>query len=475
MTLKQVKAHTWLYPHRSLFRTPLSAFEAQAKESISLLSATPMGRSVSAHEPSHATYVPASSSHLIPHIQQKGLSPPSSPDIVPSKSSDPRRHTVQLEYDKPSSKAKPTAEDIFSSTAATPAKKVILDVPVKTKRSGETEISGLGVPPAPSLVRSATTGAATSTKHTVLDTVDEISSGLVSPRIEVRRPSESSSLVSGTSGPGVSRPPTSRPAMPHGSKPRPTSYHPPSTGGISMLKNRSASGDRTATLNMLQRQSSSSSSSKKMEPTMTETLRNVEGEISSGSKQGEKLVIRTTAGTRTMQAQGVVVESTLPQRSKSHKRASASISMVADRVFSIFASSTKQPTSPLLPQQENTVIDKPKENIGRSNTTRRNPSGATVLSKRRQNSGNVKNEASSPKASRHNTEPDIPTPKVVRSNTEPQFIKAQGLLSPTIPPVESPKVSKSKKFGELTPDKGSSGAARKVMEFFRRRARAFAE
>jgi len=33
ITLKQVKAHTWLYPHRALFRTPLSDFEAQAKES----------------------------------------------------------------------------------------------------------------------------------------------------------------------------------------------------------------------------------------------------------------------------------------------------------------------------------------------------------------------------------------------------------------------------------------------------------
>src|SRR5271156_5098996 len=181
MTLKQVKAHTWLYPHRSLFRTPISAFEAQAKESISLLSATPMGRSVSAHEPSHSAYVPVSSSHLAPHthIPQKAVSPPSSPDIVPSKLSDPRRHTVQLEYDKPSSKGKPTAQDIFSTTSGTPGKKVILDVPVRSKRSAETEVSGLAVPPAPSLVRSATTGAATSSKYTVLDTVDEVSSGLI--------------------------------------------------------------------------------------------------------------------------------------------------------------------------------------------------------------------------------------------------------------------------------------------------------
>src|SRR5579859_1648183 len=72
MTLKAVKAHTWLYPYRNLFRTPISDFEAQAKESISHLSATAMGRSVSAHE-SHSSYIAPSTSRLAP----KAVSPPS--------------------------------------------------------------------------------------------------------------------------------------------------------------------------------------------------------------------------------------------------------------------------------------------------------------------------------------------------------------------------------------------------------------
>lgn len=63
-----------------------------------------------------------------------------------------------------------------------------------------------------------------------------------------------------------------------------------------------------------------------------------------------------------------------------------------------------------------------------------------------------------------------PVPKITRSRTESQI---------AVPVVEvfstgrgSPKMTKSsKKLGDLAPDKGSTGAARKVMEFFRRRAR----
>src|SRR5579871_5893488 len=149
MTLKQVKAHTWLYPHRALFRTPISDFEAQARESISLLSATPMGRSVSAQEPSHTSYIQPSSSHLITHTAKAATSPPS-PEMS-SLTLDPRRHTVQLEYDRPAPRRQ---EDTVKAE-----KKGTLEIPgAKPSKSQDQDLSALGVPPAPALARSATTG-----------------------------------------------------------------------------------------------------------------------------------------------------------------------------------------------------------------------------------------------------------------------------------------------------------------------------
>jgi hypothetical protein len=229
MTLKAVKSHTWLYPHRSLFRTPLSEFEAQAKESVSQLAATPMGRSVSAQEPAHTSYITPSSSHLMAPVAKNVSTAPKSD--IPSVSRESRRHTVQLDYDRP--QRKPRDENKSE-------KKVILEIPSgHPSRTPESDLVTLSLPPAPALARSATT--TTTTRTTTLHTVEESLSE--KSRQENRPPSETSSVSA------VSRPPTARPTMPHSSKPRPTSYHPPSGfGGVSMTKGRSVSGERPAPL-----------------------------------------------------------------------------------------------------------------------------------------------------------------------------------------------------------------------------------
>jgi hypothetical protein len=493
MTLKQVKAHTWLYPHRSLFRTPITDFEVQAKESLVHLAAQPMGRSVSAHESHHASYIPPSSSHLVSHTTQKSVSPPTSPPV--SKTFDPRRHTVQVEYDRP-----------IPLIRTEEVKPVVEVAPVK-KRSvkDDLEVTGLGVPPAPALVRSATTGAA-SPRTTVLSTVQEKSPEKTSKtdtadaeaESPTRRPSPSSSVS------GVARPPTARPNMPHGTKPRPTSYHPPSSGGISMTKNRSTSGDRTATL-LLQRRPSSASS-RKVVPSPIAPIsspQNVEGEI-----------LQSTPPPQDPHTTIPMVDKPLgppPTRTKSHKRASASISLVADKVLSFFTTTARisPPSSPER-RPSGTVSVEPKQGAGvaRSNTTtRRNPfpgsaHGSTVLARRREKSTSSKQSISrsatetvlpntSPKSSHTavkngvvpgSPDPTIdsletgPSPKVKRSKTETQVIlPVVEVYSSAQLGIDSPKMKGSKKFGEMGPDKASTGRARKVMDFFRRRARGLME
>ena len=495
MTLKQVKAHTWLYPHRALFRTPLQDFEAQAKESIVHLAATPMGRSVSAHESHHVSYIPPSSSHLITHTAAKTVSPPSSSQV--SKTFDPRRHTVQVEYDRPIPTIRTEGPIPAVIEPAPPAK--------KKPQKDDLELTGLGVPPAPALVRSATTSAAAAPRPAILDTVQEKSpekagkNDNADEKIEspTRRPSGSSSVS------GVARPPTARPSMPHGTKPRPTSYHPPSSGAISMTKGRSASGDRTATL-LLQRRPSSASS-RKVEPSPTapvSSLQNVKGEIlqSTPPPQDSRTSIPT-------------VDKPLgppPTRTKSHKRGSASISLVADKVLSLFTTTTRvSPVSSPERRPSGTVTSESKQGgtIGRSNTTtRRNAfpgsaQGSTVLARRREKSTSSKQSISrsasehvattSPKSSRSAVKNGIaaassaqtidyvepPNPHIKRSKTETQVtLPVVEVCSPTQLGIDSPKISKaSKKLGELAPEKGSTGRARKVMEFFRRRARGFME
>ena len=489
MTLKAVKAHTWLYPHRSLFRKPITDFEAQAKEVVTHLSATTMGRSVSAHESHHTSYIPPSSSHLITHVA-KEVTPPSSPEL-PSLTLDPRRHTVQVEYDKP-------VPTITREDMSKPEKKIVLELQ-SGKKPAEQGISALGVPPAPALVRSATTGAA-APRPTVLDTVEERSPERT--RTDYRRPSASSSVS------GVGKPPTARPHMPHGTKPRPTSYHPPSTGAIAMSKGRSASGDRTAATLLLQNRPSSGSSRKGLnEPSPTEPIssyQNVEGEIvQSNTPPQETLIAKATQPTADQPV------GPPPQRSKTHKRASASISMVADKVFGFFTTKPSPPTSPNRRPGGTGVqlVDQTKSKVARSTTTtRRNPfpgsaTGSTVLARRREKSNNNSNPSitrsatdtaiatSNPKTSHNQVKTAVPNstpptftssespssiPKIVRSNTEGQL---------AVPPVvevfsagrcvsDNPKVStKPKKLGDLAPERGSTGPARRVMEFFRRRAR----
>jgi hypothetical protein len=497
--LKAVKAHTWLYPHRSLFRTPIADFEAQAKESVSHLAATAMGRSVSAQEPHHASYIPPSSSHLITHAG-KDISPPTSPEIK-SATLDPRRHTVQLEYDRP-------VPTIVRDEVSKPGKKVVVETPrtQKPRSRDDHEILSLGVPPAPALVRSATTGAAAAPRLAPLDTVEE--RPLEPTHEEIRRPPP-------TSVSGVAKQPTARPAMPHGSKPRPTSYHPPSSGGVSMSKGRSASGDRTA--NLLQQRRSSSGSSQKVFNEISpsapiSSYQNVEGEIvQSNAPPQETFVARSTKST----ASQPTIEQSMgppPQRTKSHKRASASISMVADKVFGFFTTSTKA-TSPLSsPQQtisENVATtDQPKSKHGmsRSNTTTRRTSvfgtvtNATVLSKKREKSNTPSKTSitrsvtevtaiSSPKsqtpekasttqsASRALTsEPYSPISKLTRSQTETHIsTPIVEVYTPGRPGSDTPKASKPpRKYGSVS-ERGSTGAARRVMEFFRRRAQRMAE
>ena len=445
MTLKAVKAHTWLYPHRSLFRTPISDFEAQAKESISHLSATTMGRSVSAHEPSHSSYIPPESSRLT----SKAVSPPSSPEIK-STTLDPRRHTVQVEYDRPSK----IPEDA--------KKKLFLEIPAHqlSPKKDEGEISGLGVPPAPALIRSATTGAATSSRPTMrLDTVDERSPE--KPRTEIRPPSQSSSAS------GVTRPPTARPTMPHGSKPRPTSYHPPSNaGGVAMGKGRSTSGDRTANLILQHRSSSGSSRKAFIEPSPTAPIssyENVTGEIVQSTTPPQEFVRKKPTPPSSEMGPPSA-------RSRTHKRASASISMVADRVFGFFTTGKTSPNSS--PQR---IVSNP-VGMTRSNTATRKvpvlggPPGATVLSKKKEKP----NTPSKISITRSATDIAISSPSSkytkspVLSSTLPRNRTESYFPVPELLPPQSHRAAK--KLGDMGPEKGSTGAARRVMEFFRRRA-----
>ena len=515
MTLKAVKGHTWLYPHRALFRTPITDFESQAKESVSHLSATAMGRSVSAHESHHTSYIAPSASHLLTHTATKStISPPSSPEIA-SATLDPRRHTVQLEYEKPIPTI--TREDVSKGE-----KKVVLDVPSKKKSNEEADVSGLAVPPAPALIRSATTGAATP-RPTTLDTVVERSPDRTRAD-EKRRPSASSSVSQ-----GVSKPPTARPAMPHGSKPRPTSYHPPSSaGGVPMSKGRSASGDRTATLLLQRRSSSGSGSSRKgyNEPSPSEPVssnQNVEGQILQSNTPPQEILVARTRSTTMPTIDPVLPPTTTtttttaatttpattgppPQRSRTHKRASASISMVADKVFSFFTT-TKLPSPTSSPERRPSILAsdsvRSRNGVTRSNTTtRRNPvlgsaQGSTVLARKRDNSKTSLTRSptepavstASPKATSapvvtgtrsspvksptlatltlaHETE--VLEAKIPRSITEVQIpgtaTHRHGLESPKL-------VKPNRKLGDMPPDKASTGPARRVMDFFRRRTR----
>jgi hypothetical protein len=491
MTLKAVKAHTWLYPHRALFRTPITDFESQAKESISLLSATPMGRSVSAQEPAHTSYIAPSASHLISHTA-KTLSPTSSPEL-PTLTADPRRHTVQLEYDRPM----PIREEI-----AKPAKNVSLEVPGATTRpkKEEDEVSSFAIPPAPMLARSATTGAAT--RPTILEPVEERSPEKTrkEARQEARSPSDTT-VVS-----RVAKAPGPRPTMPHGSKPRPTSYHPTSTGGFSMAKNRSTSGDRTSALIIQHRSSSGSGSSRKYnEPSPTApiaTTENVTGEIIPSKTPPQQLTSPLIPASATQPADEPIVPPI--QRTKTHKRASASISMVADKVFGFFTTKPVSPTSS--PARRTSRVYsvsetmKSKDGVSRSNTTTRRSSvlggvpGATVLSKRKEKPNTPSKSSitrsvtenvlsSSPKPAAKPTHPksiplipDSPSSKMSRSRTDAAINKTVPEHLPTRRTSEnlSPKMTKPvKKLGEYGPDKGSTGPARRVMEFFRRRAREF--
>jgi len=402
-----------------------------------------MGRSVSAHESHHTSYIAPSTSRLTP----KAVSPPSSPEIK-SATLDPRRHTVQVEYDRPAK----SPEDV--------KKKVFLDLPVhKTSRKDEGEVSTLGVPPAPALIRSATTGGTTSSRPTMtLHTVEERSPE--KPHAENRPPSQSSSTS------GVARPPTARPAMPHGAKPRPTSYHPPSNGGgMPMSKGRSASGDRTANLILQHRSSSASSRKGYTEPSPT-------GPISSYQNVSGEIVQSTTPPQEFARTKPTPPSSEMgppPARSRTHKRASASISMVADRVFGFFTTGKTSPNSS--PQR---IVSNP-VGMTRSNTTTRKvsvlggPPGATVLSKKKEKP----TTPSKTSITRSATDISISSPSSkytkspVNSTTMPRNRTESHFPVPELLP-HSHKAAK--KFGDLAPEKGSTGAARRVMEFFRRRA-----
>jgi hypothetical protein len=361
-----------------------------------------------------------------------------------------------------------------------------LEVPGSKPRD-DFDVSGLGVPPAPALARSATTGAA-STRPTPLDTVEERSPER--GRQEKRTTAETS---------GVTRPPTSRPTMPHGAKPRPTSYHPPSSAGVPMTKGRSVSGDRTANLILQHRSSSGSAGSRKgyIEPSPTAPIssyQNVSGEILQSTTPPQDTLGRTR-GSSNATLPSVIEQPIVmpPQRSKTHKRASASISMVADKVFGFFTT-TKGPSP-------NSSPAKP-DNLSRQNTTTRRVSvigsapGSNILTKKKEKPNTpsknsmtrsaTDNVLSSPKSSRTENSSKNPTQAIITESSPPKMSKSRTdghiatplpeLLPPLRRPSESPKVNKTaRKLGELGPEKGSTGAARRVMEFFRRRAKAMGD
>jgi hypothetical protein len=168
--------------------------------------------------------------------------------------------------------------------------------------------------------------------------------------------------------------------------------------------------------------------------------------------------------------------------------------MVADKVFGFF---TTKPISPVSsPQRQTSSVHRISENetakdLARSNTKTRTTSvlggvpGATVLAKKREKSTSYSiprsttDVFSSPKSRTQNTMSKSVTqtfPSEILSTRQRSRTEGAGggpeLLPPVRRPVESPKVNKAaKKLGELAPDKASTGAARRVMEFFRRRTR----
>ena len=361
-----------------------------------------------------------------------------------------------------------------------PEKRVVLEIPGARgrRRDDVVEVENLGVPPAPALVRSATTGAATRTS--TLEVVEERSP-------EKTRERTTGDLLSVS---GVTKTSTARPAIPH-PKPRPTSYHPPSNaGGVSMSKGRSVSGDRRSSL-IRPHRSSSMSSRKGYEPSATEPIssyQNVTGEILQlSSPPQENILAKASPPAELMPPP--------PQRSKTHKRASASISMVADKVFGFFTT-TKPITPDSSPSRQVSAVHTIPEdtNLSRNTSVRRTSgfggaAGGTVLSKKREKSTSSSRteiprsatdifaspKSRTPSAVTVTRSPDreSTTSKMSKSRTEGSLVRTgPELLPPVRRPSESPKVNKSaKKLGELAPERASTGAARRVMEFFRRRAR----
>jgi hypothetical protein len=132
-------------------------------------------------------------------------------------------------------------------------------------------------------------------------------------------------------------------------------------------------------------------------------------------------------------------------------------------------------------------------NLSRNTSVRRisgfgGAAGGTVLSKKREKSTSSRTEiprsatdvfaspkSRTPSAATVTRSPDreSTTSKMSKSRTDGSLVrKGPELLPPVRRPSESPKVNKTaKKLGELAPERASTGAARRVMEFFRRRAR----
>src|ERR1700738_5366696 len=94
-----------------------------------------------------------------------------------------------------------------------------------------------------------------------------------------------------------------------------------------------------------------------------------------------------------------------PQRNRTHKRASASISMVADKVFGFFTT-TKTVSPNSSPQRQSSIARIPEneaaKDLIRSNTKTRQSSvlggvqGATVLAKKNQNQSRSSSHSSNP-------------------------------------------------------------------------------
>jgi hypothetical protein len=143
--------------------------------------------------------------------------------------------------------------------------------------------------------------------------------------------------------------------------------------------------------------------------------------------------------------------------------------MVADRVFGFFTTGKTSPNSS--PQR---IVSNP-VGMTRSNTTTRKvpvlggPPGATVLSKKKEKP----NTPSKTSITRSATDIPISSPSKYTkspalSSTLPRNCTESHFPVPELLPSQSHKAAK--KLGDMGPEKGSTGAARRVMEFFRRRA-----